>query len=139
MTLEELGAAWNGLRTAAYGRGTAPLVSRKLAERIGGEWDRFHAWYVTQGSLEDWFPSVTAAYWVERYRVLTAELKAEGKAAPEPLQGTWLEWLARTKAEAATAAKRAAGALLGPLELGFIVLVVGVPVALAVAIARGKR
>lgn len=139
MTLAELSAAWNGLRTAAYGRGSTPLVKRELAERIGKEWDRFHAWWVTQGSLEDWFPSVTAAYWVDLYRELEDELKKAGKTTPEPLDRTWLEWLEKTKRDAAEAAKKAGGALLGPLELGFITLVVGVPLALAIAVARGKR
>jgi hypothetical protein len=136
VTLAELSSAWNGLRNAAWGRGTTPLVSRALADRIGSEWDRFRAWYETQGSIEDWVPSVTANQWVERYRTLWDQLKKEGKAPASTLSLTWTEQAANAAAATGQGIKAAAGWAEG---LAWAAAAAFAAAAVAVAVYRGKR
>lgn len=77
MTLSELSAAWNELRNAALGRGTAALVSPALADEISDAYESFRAWLAEQGPSADLAASVTASEWVELYRELAADVRAE--------------------------------------------------------------
>lgn len=138
MTLAELSTAWNDLRNAAFGRGTVPRVSRALAETVGRYYEEFRAWLADAGPLEELAPSVTAAQWVGRYRALWKMLQAEGKAPALglTLPPSWNEQIAADAEAAATAAASAARAGWGLLELGFAALVIGAPLAIAIALAR---
>jgi len=136
MTLAELAGAWNGLRNAAWGRGTTPLVSSTLADRIGDEYDKFRAWYETQGSVEDWIPSLTANEWVERYRVLWELLKKEGKAPASTLSLTFPEHVADAAKATGEGIKAAASWAEGLAWAAAAAFAAG---AVAVLVWRGRR
>ncbi len=110
-TSAELSEAWNTLRNATLGRGTQPLVSAALADRIAADWDGWRAFYETSGPLQfgndangptvidvlsgmalEAAPSAVAWRWVETYRDDYAAARAElGDKAPAPLPGTPIE------------------------------------------------
>lgn len=81
MTLTELNAAWQDLRTAALGRsGLDENVSAGLASRIAQALEGWGRFYASAGYGSDFFGSShpEVAAWLERYRVLAFDARREG-------------------------------------------------------------
>jgi hypothetical protein len=86
MTLAELHAAWQQLRTAALGRsGFEEHVSPELASRVTQGYAGFYQWYLNQGPMTDVLGSVDPETlgWVKRYRDLAFDVSREGLTVPE--------------------------------------------------------
>jgi hypothetical protein len=126
VTLNELSNAWNDLRNAALGRGTTPQVPAPLAAKVGREWTAFRRWLAEQGVLEDIFASAVSQAWVQRYRVLLAQVRAAGAPVETDLalEQTPLELLKDAGAAALSFAEKLAWGLgaLGALGLVFVVV-----------------
>jgi hypothetical protein len=110
------------------------LVRRELAERIGNEWEAWRAFLATQGSLDDWVPSLTASDWVARYRALWLELQKAGKAPASTLSLTWAEEASKAAEQAGKGVQAAAGWLTG-----LVWAVAAAGGAVAVALLASKR
>jgi hypothetical protein len=86
MTLADLNAAWQELRTKALGRsGFEQNVSEQLARRFTLELAGWDQWYLSAGpdtdALGSAHPEVLA--WLKRYRDLAFDMKREGLAIAE--------------------------------------------------------
>jgi hypothetical protein len=123
MTLAELTEAWNALRNAALGQGTAPKVSAALAKEVGDTYDAWRAYYTDRFGggmpIADWLPSVTADGWVSKLRALEKRVRGEGITNFKTLPLSPLE-------EAISIAK----------TIGVTVLAVGVPLGLVLLFGR---
>ncbi len=92
MTIDELSEAWNELRNAALGRGTKPVVSAELAQRVGADYDAWRdALQNNQWPTDDAFASVTASRWVDRYRELLELVEGEGVKPARALPKNFIE------------------------------------------------
>lgn len=96
MKLQELSDAWNNLRNDALGRGTQPLVSQALADRVGNAYERFKTWLGNAGVLDDVLADAVAHGWVDQYRELAKAVQGEGKLKTAPLPTTFGEIVAST-------------------------------------------
>lgn len=96
MNLQELSDAWNNLRNDALGRGTQPLVSAALAQKVGNTYERFKVWLGNAGVIDDVLADALAHGWVDQYRDLAKSVQAEGKLKTAPLPTTFGEIVATT-------------------------------------------
>lgn len=120
MTLAELSTAWNDLRNAALGRGTAPLVSAPLALAVGRAWEGWRAYYDGLGVSAAEVPTLSSPEWIDRYRELAERVTAERgtahfRAAPGIAEPTFIEQAGTLVRALGLAA--AAGIALGTIAL----------------------
>lgn len=86
MTLADLNAAWQSLRTAALGRsGFEQNVSPALASRFTQAYAGWLQWYAQAGATPEAFGSAhpEVAAWLKRYRDLAFDMRREGALVPE--------------------------------------------------------
>lgn len=90
-SLDELSAAWNGLRNAALGRGTSPNVSPALAADVSRAYDEWREWLQHAPPIADVLAHAMAHNWVKRYRALVARVQREGQTPTDVLPVTSVE------------------------------------------------
>lgn len=125
MTLTDLSDAWNVLRNAALGRGTKPIASPALADKIGNAYERWRKWLETASPVQDIVPSATAWSWLQEYRALVAEAMAEGIKV-DALPGQPLEAVASFASTTIT-------------TVAIAVAAIGLPVVALMLFAKRKR
>lgn len=98
MTYEGLRETWNALRSAAWGRGTTPLVDPTLAAEIAGQYNLYSRFYDRTRSVAwvgpvDVMPSELqgadereAAHWAGKARLLASKLKTAGTTLPDEIR-----------------------------------------------------
>ena len=89
-TIQQLSEAWNALRNAALGRGTAlPAgMPSELADEVGLAFEQWRIWLDEQSALGEAQHEITLAgegrEWADRYAALAKEVSAAtGKPLPE--------------------------------------------------------
>ena len=90
--LDTLVDYFNGLRNAALGRGTTPLVPAPLADEVAAEWEAFKRWRETLGgftAVSSWADEL--GEWTARGNRLRARIAEAGAAVPAPA----IEWEAQ--------------------------------------------
>lgn len=78
MTLDDLSEAWNELRNAALGRGTAPIVPAPLAADVARQYGQWRAWHAAQDALVMPHDIADGVRWIQKYRKLLSRVSSAG-------------------------------------------------------------